>query len=106
MSKYEEFFEDLYKKESKVNQQHLWIMCNFIFKEELTSAFEDYMRGYKSSNFSGNDYASIDSYNNWVEIKWFTSQEVYSKPDKELMIEDLDEWGRDEVKRMDVNNLR
>lgn len=108
MSKYEQFFENLYEKESKVNQQHLWIMCQFILNEELTSAFEDYLRDYKKSNFGGNDYVEVDSHHSWVEIKWFTSQEEYEKPDEELTeeeFENLNEWNRDEVKRMDVNEF-
>lgn len=109
MSKYEQFFEDLYEKESKVNQQHLWVMCNFSLKEELTSAFESYLQDYKSSSdFSNNDYVSIDSHHNWVEIKWYTSQEVYDKPDEELTeeeFENLNEWNAQEVKQMDVNSF-
>jgi len=107
MNKYEEFFKDLYNKSPKINQQHLWIMCNFIFHENLVSAFESYMRNYKSSNKSGNEYLEISSYRNYVDVNWFTSQEVYDKPDEELTENVINnEWNLSEIKQMDINEFR
>jgi len=106
MNKYEEFFKNLYNKKLHINQQHLWIMCNFVLKEELVSAFEDYMHNYKDLNKSGNDYLEINSYHDHVDVTWFTSQEIYDKPDEELTDDVINnEYNLSEIKRIGVNKF-